>query len=77
LICASLKQWRPKIRWDFIFENNAERKDSIEMVSEGSKISVAAIRFGHAVVINFDLTTGVLNWTMADGSGSFRYKCRR
>jgi hypothetical protein len=62
---------------DFTFENNAERKDSIQMVSEGSKISVAAIRFGNAVVINFDRTTGVLNWTMADGSRSFRYKCRR
>jgi hypothetical protein len=62
---------------DITFENNAERKDSIQMVSEGSKISVAAIRLGNAVLINFDRITGVLNWTMGDGSSSFRYKCRR
>jgi hypothetical protein len=62
---------------DYTFENNAELKDSIQMVSEGSKISVAAIRFGHAVVISFDRITGLLNWTFADGSRSFRYKCRR
>ena len=62
------------INW--IFENNAERKDSIQMVSEGSKISVAAIRYGHAVVISFDKITGLLNWAHADGSRSFRYKCR-
>jgi hypothetical protein len=61
---------------DWIFENNAERKDSIQMVSEGSKISVAAIRYGHAVVISFDRITGLLNWAHADGSTSFRYKCR-
>jgi hypothetical protein len=60
----------------WIFENNAERKDSIQMVSEGSKISVAAIRYGHAVVISFDRITGLLNWACADGSRSFRYKCR-
>ena len=62
---------------DYTFENNAERKDSIQMVSEGSKISVAAIRYGHAVVISFDRITGLLNWAFADGSRSFRYKCRR
>ena len=62
---------------DYIFENNAERKESIQMVSEDSKISVAAIRYGHAVVINFDRITGLLNWAFADGSRSFRYKCRR
>ena len=61
---------------NWIFENNAERKDSIQMVSEGSKISVAAIRYGHAVVISFDRITGLLNWAYADGSRSFRYKCR-
>jgi hypothetical protein len=61
---------------DWIFENNAARKDSIQMVSEGSKISVAAIRYGHAVVISFDRITGLLNWAWADGSRSFRYKCR-
>jgi hypothetical protein len=61
---------------DWTFENNAERKDSIQMVSEGSKISVAAIRYGHAVVISFDRITGLLNWAFADGSRSFRYKCR-
>ena len=60
---------------NWIFENNAERKDSIQMVSEGSKISVAAIRYGHAVVISFDRITGLLNWAYADGSRSFRYKC--
>ena len=43
------------------------------MVSEGSKISVAAIRYGHAVVISFDRITGLLNWAFADGSRSFRY----
>jgi hypothetical protein len=42
----------------------------------GSKISVAAIRYGHAVVISFDRITGLLNWAHADGSRSFRYKCR-
>jgi hypothetical protein len=62
---------------DYTFQNNAERKDSIQMVSEGSKISVAAIRHGNAVVISFDRITGLLNWAMADGSSSFRYKCRR
>ena len=62
---------------DWIFENNAERKDSIQMVSEGSKISVAAIRYGHAVVISFDRITGLLNWAFADGSRSFRYRCRK
>jgi hypothetical protein len=62
---------------DYTFENNAERKDSIQMVSEGSRISVAAIRYGHAVVISFDRITGLLNWAFADGSRSFRYKCRR
>ena len=62
---------------DYTFENNAERKESIQMVSEGSKISVAAIRYGHAVVISFDGITGLLNWAFADGSRSFRYKCRR
>ena len=62
---------------DYTFENNAERKDSIQMVSEGSKISVAAIRYGHAVVISFDRIAGLLNWAFADGSRSFRYKCRR
>ena len=62
---------------DWIFENNAERKDSIQMVSEGSKISVAAIRYGHAVVISFDRITGLLKWAFADGSRSFLYKCRR
>jgi hypothetical protein len=62
---------------DYTFENDAERKDSIQMVSEGSKISVAAIRYGHAVVISFDRITGLLNWAFADGSRSFRYKCRR
>ena len=62
---------------DYTFENNAERKDSIQMVSEGSKISVAAIRYGHAVVISFDRITGLLNWAFADGSRSFQYKCRR
>ena len=36
---------------DYTFENNAERKDTIQMVSEGSKITVDAIRYGHAVVI--------------------------
>jgi hypothetical protein len=61
---------------DYTFENNAERKDSIQMVSEGSKISVAAIRYGHAVVISFDRITGLLNWAFADGSRSFRYRCR-
>ena len=59
---------------DFTYENNAERKDSIPMVSEGTKISVAAIRFGYAVIISFDRTTGLLIWAFADGS--FRYKCR-
>jgi hypothetical protein len=62
---------------DYTFENNAERKDSIQTVSEGSKISVAAIRYGHAVVISFGRITGLLNWAFADGSRSFRYKCRR
>jgi hypothetical protein len=62
---------------DYTFENDAERKDSIQMVSEGAKISVAAIRYGHAVVISFDRITGLLNWAFADGSRSFRYKCRR
>ena len=62
---------------DYTFENNAARKDSIKLVSEGSKISVAAIRFGHAVVISFDRITGLLNWAFADGSRSFRYRCRR
>jgi hypothetical protein len=62
---------------DYTFENNAERKDSIQMVSEGTKISLAAIRDGHAVVIGFDRITGLLNWAFADGSRSFRYKCRR
>jgi hypothetical protein len=62
---------------DYTFENDAERKDSIQMVSEGSKISVAAIRYGHAVVISFDRITGLLNWAFADGSRSFRHKCRR
>ena len=62
---------------EFACENNAERKDSVQMVSEGSKISVAAIRFGHAVVISFDKSTGLLNWASADGSRSVRYKCRR
>jgi hypothetical protein len=61
---------------DWTFENNAERKDSIQMVSEGSRISVAAIRYGHAVVISFDRITGLLNWAFADGSRSFRYECR-
>jgi hypothetical protein len=42
---------------DYTFENNAERKDSIQMVSEGSRISVAAIRDGHAVVISL-VSTG-------------------
>ena len=59
---------------DFTYDNNAERKDSIQRVSEGSKISVAAIRFGYAVIISFDRTTGLLIWAFADGS--FRYKCR-
>ena len=59
------------------FENNAARKDSIQLVSEGSKISVAAIRFGQAVVISFNRITGVLNWAFADGSRSFRYRCRK
>ena len=50
---------------NWIFENNAERKDSIQMVSEGSKISVAAIRYGHAVVLtSFDRITGLLTWCM-------------
>jgi len=40
---------------DHTFEN--ERKDSIQMVSEGSRISVAAIRDGHAVVISL-VSTG-------------------
>ena len=62
---------------DYTFENNAERKDSIQMVSEGSEINVAAIRHGHAVVISSDRITGLLNWAFADGSRSFRYKCRR
>ena len=62
---------------DYTFENNAERKDTIQMVSEGSKISVAAIRYGHAVVISFDRITGLLKWAFADGSRSFLYKCRR
>jgi hypothetical protein len=62
---------------DYTFVNNAERKDSIQMVSEGPKISVAAIRHGNAVVISFDRITGLLNWAFADGSYSFRYKCRR
>jgi hypothetical protein len=62
---------------DYTFENNAERKDSIQIVSEGSKINVAAIRYGHAVVISFDRITGLLNWAFADGSRSFQYKCRR
>ena len=62
---------------EYTFENNAERKDSMQMVSEGSKISAAAIRDGHAVVISFDRITGLLNWAFADGSKSFRYKCRR
>ena len=53
---------------NWIFENNAERKDSIQMVSEGSKISVAAIRYVHSVVISFDRITGLLNWAFADGS---------
>jgi hypothetical protein len=60
---------------NWTFENSAERKDSIQMVSESSKISVAAIRYGHAVVISFDRITGLLNWAYADGSRSFRYKC--
>ena len=59
---------------DFTYDNNAERKHSIQMVSEGSKISVAAIRFGYAVIISFDRTTGLLIWAFADVS--FRYKCR-
>ena len=59
------------------FENNAGRKDSIQLVSEGSKISVAAIRFGQTVVISFDRITGLLNWAFADGSRSFRYRCRK
>jgi hypothetical protein len=62
---------------NYTFENNAERRDSIQMVSEGSRISVAAIRDDHAVVISFDRITGLLNWAFADGSRSFRYKCRR
>ena len=62
---------------DYTFENNAESKDTIQMVSEGSKISVAANRYGHAVVISFDRITGLLKWAFADGSRSFLYKCRR
>lgn len=62
---------------DWVFENNAALKDSVQLTSEGSKISVAAIRYGHAVVISYDRVSGLLNWTMADGSRSFRYKCRR
>jgi hypothetical protein len=49
---------------DYTFENNTEPKESIQMVSEDSKIGVAAIRYGHAVVINFDRITGLLNWAL-------------
>jgi hypothetical protein len=61
---------------DWSFQNDVAFKDSIQLVSEGSEISVAAIRFGYAVVISLDRTTGLLNWVFADGSRSFRYKCR-
>ena len=62
---------------DYSFENNAERRDSIQMVSEGSKISVGAIRYGHAIDISFDRITGLLNLAFANGSRSFRCKCRK
>ena len=62
---------------DYTFENNAERKDSIQIVSEGSKINVAAIRYGHAVVISFDRITGLLNWAFADGTIKVQKKSRR
>ena len=63
------------INW--MHKNDAALKDSIHLVSDGSKISVAAIRFGYAIVISFDGITGLLNWTFADGSRSFRYRCRK
>ena len=43
--------------YNWLCENNMERKDSIRMVSVGSRISVAAIYTGHAVVVSFDRTT--------------------
>jgi hypothetical protein len=61
---------------NWMHRNDAALNDSIHLVSEGSKISVAAIRFGYAIVINFDRVTGLLNWTFADGSRAFRYRCR-
>ncbi|WP_141740122.1 hypothetical protein [Bosea sp. BIWAKO-01] len=62
---------------NWIFQNDAASKDSIQLVSDRSRISVAAIRAGHAVVISFDRVTGLLNWAHADGSRSFRYSCHR
>jgi hypothetical protein len=59
---------------DYTFENNAASKDSVQLVSEGSKISVAAIRVGHAVAISFDRITGLLNWVFAD-DGTFSFRC--
>ena len=61
---------------DWSFQNDAVLKDNIQLVSEGSKISVVAIRFGYAILINFDRVTGLLNWMFADGSRAFRYRCR-
>ena len=63
--------------YNFLYENNAGRKDSIQMVSVGSKISVAAIYTGHAVVVSFDRNTGWLNWAFADDPSTFLFKCHK
>ena len=61
---------------NYTYENIAGKHDSIKLVSNGPTIAMAAIRYGDAVLINYDRTTGILNWAFADGSSSFRYTCR-
>lgn len=63
------------INWTF--RNDAAQKDSIQLTADRSRISVAAIRYGQAAVISYDRASGLLNWSQADGSRAFRYKCNK
>jgi hypothetical protein len=65
------------VPYNWLYENNAERKDSIQMLSVGSRISVAAIYTGHAVVVSFDRDTGLLNWAFPDDQDTFSFRCHK